>query len=183
MIAEGGFEKATTHAITFSAPAPDGIKPNEVYIYRLFGSKEGLYEVAFNRLDGELIYVLSSALKEIDVLDEDTEKQIYAIFSKVWRFLLDNEMRCRSYIRFYYSAYFKGSVREAHNKAFSKLVSEFAPLFKEEADVMSVMHYVLVSMLDFAVRIYNGDLEKREDNELNIFKVIHSTVMLYLKTE
>lgn len=181
LIAEGGFEKATTRAITYSAPMPEGIKLNEVYIYRLFGSKERLYEEAFDRLDHELVYVLLSALKKVERFDEEPREQIRVIFSEVWRFLLDNEVRCRSYIRFYYSVYFRGVTLSAHNKLFSSVVGEFAPLFKEEADVKSVMHSILTTMLDFAVRIFNGDLADTKENELHIFNVIHSTVAMYQK--
>ena len=184
MIAEGGFEKATTRNITYAIPAPDGVKLNEAYIYRLYGGKEALYDEAFNRLDGELIFVLTNALKHVGEFDDgedDAEKQIYSIFSAVWRFLLGNEVRCRAYMRFYYSVYFTGAALEAHNNAFSKLVAEFSPLFQEEADVNSIMHYVLVAMLHFANRIFNHDLENNEDNERHIFRVIHNTVMMYLK--
>ena len=181
LIAEGGFEKATTRAITYSAPAPEKIKLNEVYIYRLFGSKERLYEEAFDRLDHELVYILVSALKKVDDFGEEPREKIFLVFSEVWKFLLGNEERCRTYVRFYYSVYFKGVILSAHNKLFASAVSEFEPLFKEEADVKSIMHSILSTMLDFAVRVYNGDLSNTEENKLHIFNVIHSTVSVYQK--
>ena len=59
LIAKGGFESATTRAITrVESELPD-MKLNDVYIYRLFGSKENLYHAAFEVLDKELVRSLS----------------------------------------------------------------------------------------------------------------------------
>ena len=64
LIAEGGFEKATTKALTYCGDQLPAVEMNEVYIYRLFGSKENLYEAAFARLDAELSMLLSAVLRE-----------------------------------------------------------------------------------------------------------------------
>ncbi|MBR3691438.1 MAG: hypothetical protein IKL89_01900 [Clostridia bacterium] len=42
LVAEGGFEKATTKAITFDGETLPDMRMNEVYIYRIFGNKEHL---------------------------------------------------------------------------------------------------------------------------------------------
>ena len=54
LIAEGGFESATTKELTHCGGSLPDFKMNEVYIYRIFGSKEQLYESAFIQLDREL---------------------------------------------------------------------------------------------------------------------------------
>ena len=51
LIAQGGFESATTKELTHCSGSIEGLRMNEVYIYRLFGSKEYLYEAAFEMLD------------------------------------------------------------------------------------------------------------------------------------
>ena len=56
LIAEGGFEKATTKELTHCGGDLPNMKMNEVYLYRIFGSKENLYDEAFVRLDRELCY-------------------------------------------------------------------------------------------------------------------------------
>ena len=61
LIAEGGFEKATTKAITYDGEPPLGLKMNEVYIYRLFGNKEKLYTKAFECLDEEFVFSQTNA--------------------------------------------------------------------------------------------------------------------------
>ena len=68
LIAEGGFEKATTKELTHCGGQLPDFKMNEVYIYRFFGSKEKLYETAFVRLDTELFHAFKHgvAIESID---------------------------------------------------------------------------------------------------------------------
>ena len=181
LIAEGGFEKATTRAITFSGqPSPD-VKMNEVYIYRLFGSKENLYETAFLHLDKKIVFALHGCIDPFGGLERDSKKKLYDIFIRAWRFVLENEETFRCYIRYYYSVYFKDNSLASHNKLFEGIVLEFSPLFKQGADVRSIMHSVYTTVLDFAVRVYNGDLEDTEENAQHIFNVLYSMMMTYFK--
>ena len=54
LIGDGGFEKATTKGIVSLGIKDPNIRLNEVYIYRVFGSKDLLYSEAFAVLDNEL---------------------------------------------------------------------------------------------------------------------------------
>ena len=65
LIAEGGFEKATTKELTYCGGQLPDFKMNEVYIYRYFGSKEKIYEAAFISLAQELYDVLYRSATEI----------------------------------------------------------------------------------------------------------------------
>ena len=184
LIAEGGFEKATTKEITHSGAAPEDFKMNEVYIYRLFGSKEKLYEEAFVRLDRELYEALMAGVKNgFNATEGGTRDKFYAFFLQIWSFLLHNETRCRSFVRFYYSIYFKGTALLSHKRLFDGLESFARPLFKHEADVSAILHCVFTTMLDFAIRVYNGDLEDSEINRPHIFNVLFCMMMTYFKEE
>ena len=183
LIAKGGFEMATTKAITYSGEQLSHIKMNEVYIYRLFGSKEHLYETAFAMLDTELFYVVCDAMKEAGDIKTDTTAKLRDVFAKVWRFVLNNEERCRCYVRYYFSVYLLDSSLEAHNQLFAIVVNAFKPLFKEEADVKSIMHIVLTTLLNFAIRVYNGDLEDEDINTPHIFNVLYCMMASYFKDE
>lgn len=77
---------------------------------------------------------------------------------------MSNEERCRCYVIYYYSNYFKGKSREAHRQLFAGMEEELTPLFKDEADVNSILHSAFTALFDFAIRAYNGELE---DNEIN----------------
>lgn len=181
LIAEGGFEKATTKELTHSGGALPDFKMNEVYIYRFFGSKDDLYEAAFVSLDTELYVAFRDGVKAIGGFDDNTKEKLYDFFSRAWRFILGNEERCRCYVRYYYSIYFKDSSIKAHKKLFEGIVTEMTPLFKEEADVSSILHSVFTALLDFAIRVYNKDLEDNEINRPHIFNVLYCMMMTYFK--
>ena len=181
LIAEGGFEKATTKELTHYGGGIPDLKMNEVYIYRLFGSKEGLYEAAFHCLDTELFVAFRNGTVAVGGLAGNVKEQLFKFFALAWRFILGNEARCRCYVRYYYSVYFKGSSLAAHKKLFAGIVNEIAPLFKEEADVESILHSVFTTLLDFGIRVYNGDLEDSEINRPHIFNVLYCMMATYFR--
>ena len=78
VVARDGLDHATTKSIAGEAAC------NEVYIYRNFGSKEGLLQAAFNRAD---IAFVQNVLKHIDVMDEadrSLEERCHALWDPVW---------------------------------------------------------------------------------------------------
>lgn len=180
LIAAGGFEKATTKEITHVATLPD-VKMNEVYIYRLFESKQNLYEAAFVTLDTELMQACKSGIDAVGGLQPDTKARMYAFFLSAWKFALRNEDRCRCYVRYYYSTYYKGEPVVKHKQNFRGVVEAFAPLFIEEADIGAIMHSVFTTFLDFAIRVYNGELEDSEINRPHIFNVLYNMMAAYFK--
>ena len=93
IIAEGGFEKATTKELTLCGGHLTDLKMNEVYIYRFFGSKEKLYESAFRQLDTELYYAFRNGVDAVGGFEQDTKEHLYEFFSKAWNFILGNEYR------------------------------------------------------------------------------------------
>ncbi len=182
LIAEGGFEKATTKELTHCGGTIPGFKMNEVYIYRIFGSKENLYEAAFIRLDDELYHAFRSGVEAVGGFEEKTKEKMHEFFLKAWNFILGNEEYCRCYVRYYYSIYFKGTSLEAHRKRFEGMISEMATIFKDEADVVSILHSVFTALFDFAIRVYNGDLEDSEINRPHIFNVLYCMMATYFNT-
>lgn len=181
LIAEGGFEKATTKNLAHYRESPKDIKMNEVYIYRLFGSKEELYESAFLSLDKELTEMFCKAIATLSDLLIDTKKKLYQFFLMAWQSILKNEARCRYYVRYYYSIYFKGKSLEKHIKHFDLIVDNFNVLFKKEADVKTIMHSVFNVLLDFAIQVYNGEIVDNEENRVHVFNVLYCMMMTYLK--
>ena len=181
LIAEGGFEKATTKELAHCSGSLPDVKMNEVYIYRLFGSKERLYEETFIYLDRELFIAFKNGVDAVGGFEDDTKERLYDFFLLSWNFILGNEERFRCYVRYYYSIYFKGNSFDFHKRMFSGMISEMAPLFKEEADVHSILHSVLTAMFDFAVRVYNGDLEDNDINRPHVFNVLYCMMMTYFK--
>lgn len=183
LISEGGFERATTKELTHCKGNLPGFKMNEVYIYRLFGSKENLYEATFDCLDEELYRAFQGAMKTIGDFGGDTKGKLYEFFLMAWQFVLTNEDRCRCYIRYYYSIYFKGQSLEKHQRRFRFIADNFYSFFKEEADVISIMHSVFTTLLDFAIRVYNGELANNNENRPHIFNVLYCMMMTYFKNQ
>ena len=181
LIAVGGFEKATTKELTLCGGHLSELKMNEVYIYRLFGGKERLYEAVFKRLDAELFFAFHNGVKAVGGFEENTKDHLYKFFVRAWNFILGNEERCRCYVRYYYSIYFKDDSLEAHKKLFNEMISEMKPIFKDEADVAAILHSVFTAMFDFAIRVYNGELEDDETNRQHIFNVLYCMMMTYFK--
>lgn len=181
LIAEGGFEKATTKELThYGGDLPD-FKMNEVYIYRIFGSKEKLFATAFARLEAELYDAFLKGIDAVKSSDKPLREQMYDFFLLAWRFILRNEERCRCYVRYYYSIYFGELSLEPHNRLFESVVSALEPLFKEEAHVFSIFHSIFITLLDFAIRVYDGALSDDEDTRVHTFNVLYCMMSTYLK--
>lgn len=181
LIAEGGFPKATTKALTFVGGDLPDMKMNEVYLYRLFGSKEDLYAQTFHYLDRELIGVLHSGAGSDGGFEENTREKLYGIFSVTWQFAMENEEHCRCYLRYYYSPYFSGKSQRLHRELFAGMVERLVPVFNADADVISILHSVFTAMFDFAVRVYNGELENNGENRAHIFNLLYHMMAIYMK--
>ena len=180
LVAEGGFEAATTRAISAGRTEHNNIKLNEAHIYRTFGTKENLFAETFALLDNELVGLINNAVADFS-FDVDFREQCEGIFKKLWRFLLQNEEKCRYYTRYYYSAYFKKNSTKQHVEKFRPLVQTMRPLFVENADVWSLLHHVITVLLAFAVSCYNGTIEDNEDSETHIFNVVYMSISTYLR--
>ena len=169
-----GFSGATTKAVASSR----GI--NEAYIYRLFGGKEKLFAAAFVLLDGELIEAIRRSGK-VNSETTDVEGALREIFDGVWRFVLSSRDRCFCYVRYYFSPYFLELSHDSHMQAYRGIIDAMTPRFRERADVTSLLHHVLSSLLDFAVRVYNGDIADDEESATHIFRVLFYVFRPYLR--
>ena len=162
LIGEGGFEKSTTHAIVHDGASVHGIKLNEVYIYRLFGSK-GL-DVFEN--------------KDVAFFD-----RLRLLFDRIWRFLLGNESKTRCYVRYFYSVYYREKSHRDHRKKLDAAAQRFAPAFVEGCNVRAVIHEAFMTMLDLAIQVHNGDLEDNEENAYHVFNLAYQSMRSYLREE
>lgn len=181
LIAVGGFEKATTRNIAQYNAEATGLTLNDAYIYRIFGSKEALYEEAFCRLNDELFSAVCRKLDVTEFSDLPVKEDMYYLLEGLWNFLLRSEERCRCYVRYYYSIYLKETSLRRHREGFAVVVGRMKEFFKEEADVNAILHNVLTTMLSFAIRVYNGELTNTQTNAQHIYNVIWCTMSTYLK--
>jgi hypothetical protein len=84
-------------------------------------------------------------------------------------------------VRYYFSPYFAEHSHASHMAAYRHIVSAMTPLFRENADVTSLLHHVLSSLFDFAIRVYHGDIKDSEENATHIFRVLYCVLRPYLR--
>lgn len=183
LIGDGGFEKATTKGIVSLGIKDPNIRLNEVYIYRVFGSKDLLYSEAFAVLDNELFAMVRRITQNFFADPRPFRDRMQYLFNRLWQFLLGNETRCRCYVRIYYSAYFREQTLRRHRDLLTSQEEVFSPIFKDESDVLSLIHTTFMTMMDFAIRVYNGDLEDDEDNAYHIFNLLYYSLSSYFAPE
>ena len=177
VIANDGLDKATTKQIGFKT----GV--NEAYIYRCFADKEDMFAKAFDILDEEL---LDSAMQHIGVMymrEMDYETRCRFYFSAIWKLLLEDRDECIAYVRYYYSPYFKKHSAVSHRRRFIPLVEKFSEAFRDEADVWMILSHILNVMLDFAVKVHNGEMPEDDDYVEHVFRVVYVSVKQYFREE
>jgi AcrR family transcriptional regulator len=171
-----GIDKTTTKAIA------GGAKINEAYIYRVFLDKEDLFQNTFTFLDTELFncieYGLNNAKK-----DCSNEERFFGYFCNLWDFVLGNQNKCLAFIRYYYSPYFKKHSFDEHNRRYSVIVERLEKSFRPKANVWMLLNHVLNTVLDFATKVFNGDVPNDDDTRVHVFKVCYSALLPYLRPE
>lgn len=157
VIAEDGFDKATTKAIAAAA----GL--NEAYIYRLFDGKEDLFNQAFWDCNQRLMHQCIQSLRENDYLLPDLQSINRAAFMQSWAFVLNDGTRCLFYVRYYYSPYFQKYVQEEYQRSLRRSAEEVRRFFPEGVDVADLLHHTLDVALHFAVKVIYGE-EKADEH-------------------
>lgn len=177
VIAKDGLDRASTKQIGLATAT------NEAYIYRLFESKEDLLTKTFTALDEELV---SKALQHLPVMymhDIEFETRCRFYFVAIWDFLLGNREKCLAFIRYYYSPYFARCSSEEHTQRFLPLVKKFSDAFLDESNVWMILNHILTTMLDFAVKVYDGAVPNDEDTAEHVFRLIYASIRQYFKNK
>lgn len=175
VIAKDGLDKATTKQIGIATSV------NEAYIYRCFKGKEDLFAKAFESLDNELIETLMQQVSNFHLQNQDFESQCRAFFFAIWSLLIGNKEKCLTYVRYYYSPYFSKYSSADHKIRFQPLVAIFKAAFKEEANVWMILNHILNVLLDFAVKVHNGEMPKEDNYAEHVYRVIYRSVEQYFK--
>ena len=175
VIADEGLDKTTTKAIT----AGTGI--NEAYIYRHFADKNSLLACTFDKLDYELVAQVTQNLPIMYMKEIEYEHRCRIFFDAIWRFMLGNRNHCLAFVRYYYSPYFVKYSLEAHKQRYLPLVDAFGKAFKKDADVWMILNHILNVMLDFAVKVHNGQMSKDDNYSEHVFRVIYRSIDQYFE--
>ena len=158
LVAKGGFEKATTRGITHSGQPLQDFNMNEVYIYRLFGSKEKLYATAFCQIDRELSYAVHTRVQQVNTATCDRKSGLHAILTVVRQYVLEHPDHIAFYAQYYHSVYCPGEIENAHVKAWEGVVNVLRPWFRPSTNVDLLLHGAFLLVLDYFVRSYWNEL-------------------------
>lgn len=175
VIAKEGLDKASTKQIGLVTST------NEAYIYRCFEDKEDMFAKAFDSLDEELFTKTMQHVGIMYLSEVEFELRCRGYFFAVWEFLLRNRDKCLTYVRYFYSPYFTRYSAENHKKRFMPLLTKFSDAFKDEADVWMILNHILNVMLDFAVKVHNGQMSSEDDYAEHVFRVIYVSVKQYFR--
>lgn len=176
VIANDGLDKATTKQIAAKTAI------NEAYIYRCFEDKEDLFAKVFETLDEELVSKTLQYISVMNTPDLDFEIRCRLYFSAIWSFMLGSKERCLAFVRYYYSTYFINLSAKDHKKRYLIVLNKFKPAFKDEADVWMILNHILNVMLDFAVKVHNGQMSSEDNYSEHVFRVVYRSVEQYFKT-
>lgn len=177
VIAREGLDKASTKQIGLAASL------NEAYIYRCFADKEDMFAKAFASLDEELVGKTTTHVSVMAMQELSFEMRCWAFFTAIWRFMLSNREKCLAYIRYYYSPYFAKNSAAEHKKRYAPLVEKFSPAFQEKANVWMLLNHILNTMMDFAVKVYDGAVPDDADTAEHVFRLVYMSTQQYFKKE
>ena len=175
VVATEGLDKTTTKAIT------TGTGINEAYIYRHFSDKKDLLSKAFDKLDDELVAKVMQHLPVMYMQELEYELRCRVFFEAVWKFMLANKEHCLAFVQYYYSLYFTKYSAESHKRRYIPIVEKFKDAFKDEADVWMILNHILNVMLDFAVKVHNGQMPSEDNYSEHVFLVIYRSVEQYFR--
>ena len=148
IVAEGGFECATTRAITYGGEVIDGVSMNDANIYRIFGGKDGLFDSAFELIEERFAELVCDSL--------DDGENIRKVVKTLLEFWTDNPLWCRYYIRYCYSQRLSGKAREKHDEALDRIAGHAEDYFAPDTPVRLIIHILLTAILDMAFQSITG---------------------------
>lgn len=177
VVARDGLVKATTKAIAAEA----GL--NEAYIYKCFSSKDELLCRAFLMEDERFAALLHEALPVMRITGFTWKERAFMLWKRSWEFILDKEADCIFYIRYYYSADCREYAYEAHLSYFHGLLERVRPSFKPDTNIYLLVNQIFDTMLGFAARVLNGEMENSEATTRLAFEQIYSFVAPNVRAE
>lgn len=172
--ARDGLDHTTTKMIAAEVPC------NEVYIYRNFGSKDGLLQAAFNRTDLRFVETVLHNLDVMEAPERTLEQRCRALWEPVWRFCLSSPDDTRFYLRYYYSAQFLASAHELHHRNYNQLQSRLSRYFISAHDSWLLMAHVFETILSFVSHVLSGDMEDTPELDEQVFRLIFRTLQPYM---
>lgn len=170
VVARDGLDKVTTKAIAKEA------KLNEAYIYKCFAGKDDLLNETLNMENANFAELLNELFPVVYDQRLSYRERAYVIWKRSWDFILEERDDCIFYIRVYFASIGLNHVYREHMDACGPLVERIRPWFKDGTNMEMLCHQVFCTMLFFAARVMDGDLENDEETTAWVFNQIDSFV-------
>lgn len=177
VVARDGLEKATTKAIAAEA------RLNEAYIYKCFSGKDELLDEALHMEDVNFAVLLHETLPIMHDRRLRWKERAYVLWKRSWEFILEEPDDCVFYIRFYFSAIGLSNVYRNHLSSYQPLVELVRPSFKPETNMKMLVHQIFCTMLFFASRVMDGDLEQNEETTRWAFEQVYCFIVPHVRSE
>ena len=159
---------------------------SEATLFRRFGTKEGLLKSTFLSIDKEISDILMESAYIRDPDDTPFELALYAIWRRVYHYLLEHRDETIFLIRYRYSSLYTDEVRsqrEAYNGGFEKAYAVFEQHFGSFKHTYRgfLINYIFELTLCFAEKIITGKVENIPEVERSVWAAI--TAALKVMTE
>ncbi len=174
-ISDVGVDRATTKLLAGNA----GL--NEVYIYRIFGGKDGLFKETFTYIDKQFAKHLLKCFKDISITQTSIRDYFRKIFSQIWKFALNDKEQCSFFIRYYYSRYYTKQCGQGREEIYRDVLLSMKKVFKEDANVWWLFNHTFDVIFSSAVKVLRGEIPDNEQTEENIFVLLYAALQPNLK--
>lgn len=153
----------------------------EATMYRRFPSKEILLREAFLNIDRKISSILtqSAFIRKPD--DTTFELAIYAIWHKVFRYLVEHKDETIFLIRYRYSSLYTNEVRDmrqVYNGGLDRVYEVFEKHYGNAAHSYRgfLISYIFEMTLVFAEKVVTGKIEDSEATEESVWLAVSSAV-------
>lgn len=177
VVAREGLENTTTKVIARE------VGFNEAYIYKCFSGKDDLLSQALLMEDVNFAHLLLDTLPVMRMPGFTWKERAYLLWKRSWDFILEEPDDCIFYIRYYYSASCRAHAYERHRKSYHAVIERVRPSFLDGTYMDLLVHQIFVTMLFFAHRVMNHELENNEKTTQWVFEQIYSFVIPNVRPE
>ena len=174
-ISNVGVDRATTKLLAGNA----GL--NEVYIYRIFGGKDGLFKESFTYIDKQFAKYLLKCFKDITKTQDAKRDYFRKIFSQIWKFALNDQEKCSFFIRYYYSRYYTKQCGQERKEIYQDVMLSMKKVFKEESNVWWLFNHMFDVIFSSAVKVLREEIPDNRQTEENIFVLLYAALQPHLK--
>lgn len=177
VVARCGLENVTTKAIAAEANL------HEAYIYKCFSVKDELLSAALHMEDVNFASLLQQLLPAMRMPGLSWKERAFVLWKRSWDFILEEPDDCIFYIRYYYSAACRTYAYETHLACYKPIIERVRPAFKPETNINMLIHQIFSTMLFFASRVMNHEMENDEATSQWAFEQIYSFVAPNVRPE